>query len=96
MCYLVVNRNSFQNELRNIQKSIDLYNCGQCPTCQTPFDGEHFVSLLETLIEKKKSSEAIKLEIETNVAALREKQKKFYWGIVLSIRLCLCLMNYRI
>ena len=67
---------TIQNELRNIQKSIDLYNCGQCPTCQTPFDGEHFVSLLETLIEKKKSSEAIKLEIETNVAALREKQKK--------------------
>jgi len=67
---------AIQNELRNIQKSIDLYNCGQCPTCQTPFDGEHFVSLLETLIEKKKSSEAIKLEIETNVAALREKQKK--------------------
>lgn len=65
-----------QNELRNTQKSIDLYNCGKCPTCETSFDGEHFVSLLETLIEKKKSSETIMSEIGANMTALREKQKK--------------------
>ena len=67
---------SIQNELRNTQKSIDLYNSGKCPTCQTPFDSEHFVSLLETLIEKKKSSEGIMNEIGSNINALREKQKK--------------------
>jgi DNA repair exonuclease SbcCD ATPase subunit len=67
---------TIQNELKNIQKSIDLYNCGQCPTCQTPFDGEHFVNLLETLIERKKTSETIKNEIETNINSLREKQKR--------------------
>jgi len=65
-----------QNEVRNTQKSIDLYNCGKCPTCETSFDGEHFVSLLETLIEKKKSSDAIKAEIEANIVSLKEKQKK--------------------
>lgn len=65
-----------QNEIKITQKSIDLYNCGKCPTCETSFKDEHFVSLLETLIEKKKSSEAIKFEIEGNINSIREKQKK--------------------
>ena len=67
---------NIQNEIKGIQKSIDLYNCGKCPTCETSFHDEHFVSLLETLIEKKKASESIKGEIELNINAIKEKQQK--------------------
>lgn len=67
---------NIQNEIRNAQKGIDLYNSGKCPTCETSFHDEHFVSLKETLIEKKKSSEAIKIEIEGNMNAIKDKQKR--------------------
>lgn len=64
------------NDIRNIQKSIDLYNSGKCPTCETSFADEHFVSLLETLIERKKASEEFKATIEINIKAIKEKQEK--------------------
>ena len=53
-----------------------LYNSGKCPTCETSFHDEHFLSLKETLIGKKKSSEAIKLEIEGNINSIKDKQKR--------------------
>lgn len=67
---------NIQNEIKNTQKSIDLYNSGKCPTCETSFHDEHFVSLKETLIEKKKSSEEIFNEISNNINAIKEKQKR--------------------
>lgn len=65
-----------QNDIKNIQKEIDLYNLGKCPTCKTSFEGEHFTSLLDLLTEKKISTEKIKVEIETHINSVREKQKK--------------------
>lgn len=65
-----------QNDIRNVQKEIDLYNLGKCPTCKTSFEGEYFTSLLDLLIEKKTSTEKIKIEIETHITSIREKQKK--------------------
>jgi len=67
---------NLQNEIRNVQKSIDLYNSGKCPTCETSFQDEHFVSLLETLIERKKASDEIKTTIEVNITAIKAKQTK--------------------
>lgn len=67
---------NIQNEIRNIQKDIDLYNSGKCPTCKTPFTDEHFTSLLEILIDKKKKNIEIKNEIEVNITAIKEKQTK--------------------
>lgn len=64
------------NDIKNVQKSIDLYNSGKCPTCETSFDNEHFNNLLEVLNERKSKSEDIKEEIQGNVSKLKEKQKK--------------------
>jgi DNA repair exonuclease SbcCD ATPase subunit len=67
---------NIQNEVRSTQKGIDLFNSGKCPTCETSFEDEHFVSLLETLIEKKKSLESVKSEIESSITKTKERQKK--------------------
>jgi DNA repair exonuclease SbcCD ATPase subunit len=67
---------NLQNEIKSTQKGIDLYNSGKCPTCETSFQDEHFVSLLETLIEKKRSLESVKLEIESSITKTKERQKK--------------------
>jgi len=65
-----------QNDIKNIQGDIDLYDSGKCPTCKTDFDSEHFISLRSTLIEKKKSLEEIKSELENNIRNIKEKQQK--------------------
>ena len=67
---------NLQNEIKSTQKGIDLYNSGKCPTCETSFQDEHFVSLLETLIEKKKSLESVRSEIEASITKTKERQKK--------------------
>ena len=65
-----------QTEIKGVQKDVDLYDSGKCPTCKTDFDSEHFVSLRSTLIEKKQSLESHKLEIENNIKAVKERQQK--------------------
>ena len=65
-----------QNDIRNIQKDIDLYNLGKCPTCKTSFDSEEFTSLLDILIEKKEAISKIKEAIDLNMNSVKEKQKK--------------------
>lgn len=65
-----------QTEIKGVQKDVDLYDSGKCPTCKTDFDSEHFVSLRSTLIEKKQSLESHKLEIENNIKAIKERQQK--------------------
>ena len=65
-----------QTEIKSVQKDIDLYDSGKCPTCATPFNSEHFVSLRETFVEKKKSLENLKIELETNIRGIKEKQVK--------------------
>ena len=67
---------STQNDIRNVQKEIDLYDCGKCPTCSTDFLSDHFVTLRNSLVEKKKANEAILLEIQGNIASIRSKQTK--------------------
>lgn len=65
-----------QTEIRTIQKEIDLYDSGKCPTCKTDFISDHFQSLRETLIEKKKQLENIKEESDGNIQKVKDKQKK--------------------
>ena len=67
---------STQNDIRNIQREIDLYDSGKCPTCSTDFTSEHFLNLRELLVEKKKVSSDILLEIESNIKSIKEKQIK--------------------
>lgn len=66
-----------QNDIKNVQKEIDLYDSGKCPTCKTDFtESEHFSSLRNALIEKKLGFDSIKTEIEENIRLVKEKQAK--------------------
>ena len=65
-----------QNDIKNVQREIDLYDSGKCPTCRTDFNSDHFVSLRSSLVEKKIGFENIKLEIEGNITKVKERQTK--------------------
>ena len=65
-----------QNDIKNVQKELDLYDSGKCPTCKTDFDSEHFSNLRTALEEKKKGFEDIKLVIEENIRKVKERQVK--------------------
>lgn len=67
---------SMQNSIRNIQKEIDLYNQGKCPTCSTDFNSNHFLDLKNELNEKKATLEKTFEEIKANVASLKQKKDK--------------------
>jgi DNA repair exonuclease SbcCD ATPase subunit len=65
-----------QGDIKNVQREIDLYDSGKCPTCGTDFDSDHFVALREALVEKKSGFDKIKTEIEVNIKAVKERQIK--------------------
>lgn len=65
-----------QTDIKGVQRDIDLYDSGKCPTCATPFDSDHFVSLRQTLVDKKNGLEALKGELENNIKSIKEKQTK--------------------
>jgi DNA repair exonuclease SbcCD ATPase subunit len=65
-----------QNDIKNVQREVSLYDSGKCPTCSTDFNSEHFLNLRETLVEKKQGFENIKLEIEENIKEVKAKQTK--------------------
>lgn len=65
-----------QNDIKNVQRELDLYDSGKCPTCKTDFDSVHFSNLRTALEEKKLGFENIKAEIEANVTKVRERQAK--------------------
>lgn len=65
-----------QNDIRNVQKEIDLYDSGKCPTCGTDFDSDHFNSLRASLVEKKDKFEEVKVGIEDNMKTIKERQTK--------------------
>ena len=65
-----------QNDIKNVQREIDLYDSGKCPTCRTDFNSDHFISLRQTLVEKKDGFTSILKEIEENIKSIKEKQQK--------------------
>ena len=65
-----------QNDIKNVQREIDLYDSGKCPTCRTDFNSTHFTSLRSSLVQKKEGFTTILLEIETNIKSIKEKQNK--------------------
>jgi len=67
---------TIQNDVKNVQKEIDLYDQGKCPTCSTNFDSEHFITLRQSLIDKKNSFDEIKLELEENIKQIKSRQTK--------------------
>lgn len=67
---------TIQNDIRGVQKDIDLYDSGKCPTCKTDFDSQHFISLKSGLLDKKKSLDSIKSEVEDNIKNIKVRQEK--------------------
>jgi len=67
---------STQNDIKNVQREIDLYDSGKCPTCRTDFNSDHFINLRGSLVEKKRGFDDIKLVIEENIRLIKEKQVK--------------------
>jgi DNA repair exonuclease SbcCD ATPase subunit len=65
-----------QNDIKNVQREIDLYDSGKCPTCRTDFNSDHFVTLRDSFVEKKAGYEKIKSEIEDNIKLVKERQIK--------------------
>lgn len=65
-----------QTDIKGVQRDIDLYDSGKCPTCATPFDSDHFISLRQTLVDKKSGLESLKGELESNIRNIKEKQTK--------------------
>lgn len=65
-----------QNEIRNVQKEIDLYDQGKCPTCSTEFSSQHFLDLRASLVEKKNTFSTVLTEIESNISSIKAKQIK--------------------
>ena len=67
---------SVANEIRNVDRDIALYDSGKCPTCATSFDGQFFSDLRETLRQRRSAAESLRAEIESNLSALKDRQKK--------------------
>ena len=65
-----------QNDIKNVQREIDLYDSGKCPTCKTDFDSIHFSNLRSALDEKLVRFNDIKAEIEENINKVKERQSK--------------------
>jgi len=65
-----------QNDIKNVQREIDLYDSGKCPTCRTDFNSDHFITLRSSLVDKKEGFDKIKSEIEDNIVKIKERQKK--------------------
>jgi len=64
------------SELKLAGDEINLYNSGNCPTCKTPFCGEHFDNIRNILEEKSKNLNSIKSEIESNMSKIKERMVK--------------------
>lgn len=64
------------SDIKSVQKEIDLYDSGKCPTCSTDFTSDNFTQLRASLVEKKEGYVNIQKEIEINIKGLKEKEIK--------------------
>lgn len=67
---------TIQNEIKNVQKQIDLYELGKCPTCQSDLSDSIHIEFKDSLIEKRDSLEALRVELESNIKNIKERQNK--------------------
>jgi DNA repair exonuclease SbcCD ATPase subunit len=64
------------SDIKTVQKEIDLYDSGKCPTCSTDFTSENFNQLRISLIEKREGYISVQKEIESNIKNLKERESK--------------------
>lgn len=67
---------NIQNDIKNVNREISLYDSGKCPTCSTDFNTDHFLNLRATLVEKKNGYDKLLEEVQSNISSIREKQLK--------------------
>lgn len=67
---------NIQNDLKNVNKEINLYDSGKCPTCSTDFKNEHFLNIKETLLEKRNHYNKLIEEIKSNLSSIKIKKSK--------------------
>lgn len=71
--------NNFQYELKSVEKELNLYNQGKCPTCSTEFIGAHFDEIKSLLLEREsiaKSSMENSKSLLSDLKAKKEKLEK--------------------
>lgn len=67
---------NIQNDIKNVNREINLYDSGKCPTCSTDFNTDHFLNLRATLVEKKEGYDKLLQEVQNNISLIKEKQVK--------------------
>lgn len=67
---------NIQNDIKNVNREISLYDSGKCPTCSTDFNTDHFLNLRATLVEKKNGYDKLLEEVQSNISLIKEKQLK--------------------
>lgn len=67
---------NIQNDIKNVNREINLYDSGKCPTCSTDFNTDHFLNLRATLVEKKEGYDNLLQEVQKNISSIKEKQLK--------------------
>lgn len=64
------------NQIKNSDIEIGLYKSGKCPTCKTDFNNDHFIGLLDVLIEKNNSLKLLGSDVEVNLNGFKDKLVK--------------------
>lgn len=63
-------------ELKGVNKDIELYNQGKCPTCSTEFIGSHFDEVKVLLDERKEIIVSTTSDMKSALTELKEKKEK--------------------
>ncbi len=64
------------NEIKNCQKSIDLYNTGKCPMCQSILDGHDHLQIKKSFEDKKISLEELKEKFNLTIEEWNNRRIK--------------------
>lgn len=64
------------SEINFTKKSIDLYNSGKCPTCQSNLCGDEHIAIKKTYLDKLEKLNSLKSELENNIKEWSEKKNK--------------------
>jgi len=67
---------NIQNDVKNSNREISLYDSGKCPTCSTDFNTDHFLNLRSLLVEKRDGHNLLLEEVKTNISNIKAKQVK--------------------
>lgn len=67
---------TIQNEVKNCNISIDLYNSGKCPTCKSDLSGDEHAAIKHSFVDKKDSLLKVSLELQNTIKEWNDKKLK--------------------